>query len=276
LNVASVSQAPRITGPSSLRRGSALELDWDSLYFVSYLVDIYSAEDDRNPVERQVTEDSSAVFSTAPLEAGDYIVSVVGFNPESPRSVRVAGVPAEARFTVTPPVSPPPIVIIPAVVMIPETEPVVVEPEPVVMASEPVIIEPEPPRTEGSAASKLAAISRIIPGSLPSNGHVFTTEQLASASSMNFAWESNAPEYRFTLYRANGEVVVSPSFVNVPSFTMQNPRTMEPGDYVWEIIERDRRGNPGESMAARFSVREGPMVLRTLPTNNPGVLYGNR
>jgi hypothetical protein len=55
---------------------------------------------------------------------------------------------------------------------------------------------------------------------------------------------------------------------------MQNPRILEPGDYVWEVSERDRRGRFGDPMASRFTVNEGPAVLKTLPTNDPGVLYG--
>jgi hypothetical protein len=298
LNILSTSEAPRISGPASLIRGATLELNWDSLYFVSYQVDVYNARNPRDPVERRITENSYAAFSTASMEPGDYIVSVAGFNHESARSAQITGAPAEARFTITSaavapaPAEPPPVAVpepepVVAVVPPPEPEPVVVEPEPVVVEPEPVVVEPEPvvippepvpPQTaEGSRAAKLAGISLAIPGSLPPNGHVFTTEQLANVSSMNFIWEGgNAPEYHFALYRANGEVVVPPSFVASSSFTMQNPRGLEPGDYVWEVIERDRQGNLGESRTARFSVHEGPMVLRTLPANDPGVLYGNR
>jgi hypothetical protein len=120
------------------------------------------------------------------------------------------------------------------------------------------------------------AASRPIPGSFPPDGYILSAEQLAGARSVNFTWEGSGPEYRFTLYRANGEVVVPPFVVDSPSFTMQNPGSLEPGDYVWEVFERDRRGRLGESTAARFTVREGPPVLRTLSTNDPGVLYGNR
>jgi hypothetical protein len=309
LNIVAASEAPRLRSPASLSRGSALELAWDPLYFTSYQVNVYNTDDPGNSVEQQITENNSAALSTSSLEPGDYIVSVAGFNPESPRSVRITGVPAEARFTVMPTAAPEPVqpvvVMIPVVAVIPLPEPV--EPEPpapiaaVVPPPEPVepepapepiaavapppepVIQPRPaaappPQTqsEGSAAAKLAGISRSIPGSLPPNGYVLTTGQLADVSSINFTWEGNVPEYRFTLYRANGEVVVPPSFVNAPSFTVQNPRILEPGDYVWEIIERNRQGRLGESMAARFTVIEGPMIFRTLPTNNPGVLYGNR
>jgi hypothetical protein len=350
LNIVSTSEAPRIRSPVSLPQGSALELNWDPLYFASYQINVYNADNPDNPVEQQLSENNSAVLSTSSLEPGDYIVSVVGFNPESPRSVRIAGAPAQTSLTVTPvapPLSPtPPIVIIPVVAVIPEPEPVVAvvpepepvvpepviavipepkpvvavvpepepepvvpepviavipEPEPVVavvpesepepVAPEPVIaVIPPPPSVQPTPVQPTPvqpkpvqpkpvsqwAASRPIPGSFPPDGYILSREQLVSARSVNFTWEGKGREYRFTLYRANGEVVVPSSVINVPSFTMQNPGIMEPGDYVWEVFERDRRGRLGESTVARFTVREGPPVLRTLSTNDPGVLYGNR
>ncbi|MDR2021317.1 MAG: FecR domain-containing protein [Treponema sp.] len=293
LNVVAVSEAPRIFGPSSLSRGTALELNWDSLYFASYQVDLYSARDPRNPVERRITENSYAAFSTGALEPGDYIVRVAGFYPESVRSARIAGVSAEARVTVIPAAPPEPVwyepVLTAAVISAPaEPEPAAAvvftpaEPEPAAAVIS-VPAEPEPaaaiipvPAEVSAQPARTFNLTRPIPGGFPPEGYVLTTGQLADVPSINFTWEGNAPEYRFALYRANGDIVVPLSVVNSPSFTMQNPRILEPGDYVWEIVERDRRGRPGESMAARFTVREGPMILRTLPTNNPGVLYGNR
>ncbi|MDR0402049.1 MAG: FecR domain-containing protein, partial [Treponema sp.] len=102
LNVASVSEAPRIRVSDSLSQGTALVLDWEPLYFASYQVSVYSAEDREKSIERRITTTSSAAFSTASLEPGDYIVSVEGFNPESAISAWSAGVPAEARLTVVP------------------------------------------------------------------------------------------------------------------------------------------------------------------------------
>jgi hypothetical protein len=119
-------------------------------------------------------------------------------------------------------------------------------------------------------------VSRLIPGSFPPDGYVLMTEQLAGVSSVDFVWEGSASQYRFTLYRADGTIVISPFVVDSTSFTMRNPGSLEPGDYVWEIFERDRRGNFVGSSAARFTVKEGPAVLAPVPTNNPGVLYGNR
>jgi hypothetical protein len=163
------------------------------------------------------------------------------------------------------------------VAVVPEPEPVIAmipEPEPVPeVVPPPEPVRPQPVRSE--PVSPWAA-SRPIPGSFPPDGYILSTEQLADARSVNFVWEGGAQEYRFALYRANGEIVVPPSVVNAPSFTMPNPGRLEPGDYVWEVFEKDRRGKLGESTAARFTVREGPPVLRTLSTNNPGVLYGNR
>jgi hypothetical protein len=203
---------------------------------------------------------------------------VAGFNQKSAKSARISGTPSQARFTLRS--EPPRFKPVPAVAVIPE--PVVVIPEPAVIPPpvpvepEPVVVPPPQPTAEELAAARFASISRFIPESLPPDGYSFSTEQLADASSINFVWKGNVPEYRFTLYRANGEVVLPPSVVNAPSFTLQNPRILEPGDYVWEIIERDRRGNLGEFMASRFKVTEGPVILRTLPATDPGVLYGNR
>jgi hypothetical protein len=278
LNVVSTSEAPRIAVPVALSRGTNLELSWDSLYFDFYQVDIYGARDPRNPVGHLVTEDSSAVFSTDSLEPGEYIVNVAGFNQESARSARISGAPSQARFTVRsepPRFEPvPAAAVIPVPVVVPP--PVVAEPEPEPVKPVPVAVPPPQPTAEELAAARFASISNFIPESLPPDGYSFSTEQLADVSSINFVWKGNVPEYRFTLYRANGEVVLPPSVVNAPSFTLQNPRILEPGDYVWEIIERDRRGNLGESMASRFKVTERPVILRTLPANDPGVLYGNR
>ncbi|MDR0402153.1 MAG: hypothetical protein LBH35_01030, partial [Treponema sp.] len=117
--------------------------------------------------------------------------------------------------------------------------------------------------------------SRPVPGSFPPDGYILSAEQLADAGSVNFTWEGGGRNYRFTLYRTNGEVVVPSSVVDAPSFTMRNPGSLEPGEYVWEVVEQDGRGRPGEPTAARFTVRAGPPILRTLSTNNPGVLYGN-
>jgi hypothetical protein len=321
LNVVSASETPRVRTPAAeVSRGAALELGWDSLYFASYEVNVYGA-DDASPIARQITESNSAVFPTSSLEPGDYIVSVAGFNPESPRSGRIAGTPADLRFTVTPapeavmipvaavipppppvePPPPPPVAVVPEpppLVVVPEPEPVAAvvpepEPEPVVAAPEPepvaaVIPEPEPepvvvvpePAPVVAVVPEPAAppfnLARPIPGSFPPDDYVLTTGQLAGVSSVNFVWEGNAPQYRFTLYRADGTIVVPSFAVDSPSFTMQNPRSLEPGDYVWEVVERDRQGRFGESAAARFSVREGPAVLVPVPTKDPGVLYGNR
>jgi hypothetical protein len=317
LNVVSASRAPRVRSPSSLSRGDPLELAWDPLYFASYQVNLYGADDSQSPVERQVTETNSAALSTSSLEPGDYIVSVTGFNPESPRSGRITGVPSETRFTVTPaepvvvpviaalpaPVRPepvlPPVRPEPAAAVVPEPEPVPlpVEPEPIAA----VVPEPEPPPVEPEPVAAVVPEPEPVPlpvepepvvavvpepepvlsfdltappilGSLPPDGYVLTTGQLDSVSSVNFVWTGNSSEYRFTLYRANGELVVPPVTVNSPSFSMQNPRALAPGDYVWEVFER----RFGESSVARFSVKEGPAVLAPLLTKDPGVLYGNR
>jgi hypothetical protein len=288
LNIVAVSEAPRVSGPASLNRGTPLELSWDSLYFASYQVDVYRAGDLQNPVERRITEDSYAALPTDSLEPGDYIVSVAGFYPESARAGRITGTSAEARFTVIPAVPPEPVRYEPILAAAVVSEPA--SPEPAAAAvSEPVSPEPaaaavsEPETAEAPGPAEVPAqparafdLTRPIPGSFPPDGYVLTTGQLADVSSVNFVWEGTAPEYHFTLYRANGDIVVPPSVVNSPSFTIQNPRILEPGDYVWEVLQRDGRERPGESLAARFTVTEGPIILRTLPTNNPGVLYGNR
>jgi hypothetical protein len=281
LNIVAASEAPRLRGPASLSQGSPLVLAWDPLYFSSYQVEVYNADDPDTSVERRVTENNSAALPTSSLEPGNYIVSVAGFNPESPKSVHITGVPARANFTVTPAEAPepppqPPVVIVPAAAVVvpePAVEPEPVEPEPAVAVAPEPVVEPEP--AAAVAPRQLFDLTRPISGSFPPDDYILSTEQLADASSVNFVWEGGGREYRFTLYRATGEIVVPPSAVFSPSFTMQNPHTLGPGDYVWEVIERDGQGKLGESTAARFTVREGPAILRTLSTNDPGVLYGS-
>ncbi|MDR0587308.1 MAG: hypothetical protein LBG26_08720, partial [Treponema sp.] len=154
LNIVSASEAPRISGPASLSRGTELQLGWNSLNFASYQVDLYSARDPRNPVERQLTANNFAVLSTDSLEPGDYIVNVAGLNHETARSARITGVPAEARFTVVAPEPVrPPVIVVPAVAPEPAAvpEPVTV-PEPVrPVAVVPTVI-PEPAAVPRPAA----------------------------------------------------------------------------------------------------------------------------
>ncbi|MDR2767384.1 MAG: FecR family protein [Treponema sp.] len=260
LNVVSGSETPSIAAPSVVRRGETLELEWSSLYFASYRLDVYNADDPGNSVESRITESSSAALPTSSLEPGEYIVSVTGANPESALSTRVAGLSAEARFTVMPAGEPEPAAL---AVLPPEPPPPVVQPAAAVPPPEPPVVRP-------------AAVSRIISGSFPPDGYILSTEQLAGVSSVYFTWEGRAAEYRFALYRADGEVVVPPSVVPSASFTMQNPRALEPGAYEWEIWEKDRRGRWGESAASRFTVTTDPPAIRKLPTTDQGALYGKR
>jgi hypothetical protein len=58
---------------------------------------------------------------------------------------------------------------------------------------------------------------------------------------------------------------------------MTNPADLTEGEYVWQVFEKDRRGNWGlPGTANRFTVIRGAEVIRVLPLHDPGELYGNR
>lgn len=112
---------------------------------------------------------------------------------------------------------------------------------------------------------------------MPANGYTLTTGQLENAPSLNFAWEGRASEYRFALYRANGEELIPPTAVSASPYTLTDPGILSEGDYVWQVFEKDSQGNWGElpSTATRFSVTGGEEMIGTMEVQDPGVLYGN-
>jgi hypothetical protein len=132
----------------------------------------------------------------------------------------------------------------------------------------------------GEFNQELRAVSntRALSDPFPSDNFVVNFEQLRNTRSIDFTWEGSGREYRFALYRANGEAVVRPTTVRGNSFTLNNPDMLTEGSYVWQVYERDRRGRweslPG--IATQFSVVGGEALIRTLPITDPGALYGNR
>ncbi|MDR1900578.1 MAG: FecR family protein [Treponema sp.] len=298
LNLVSVSEAPRISVPPEVGAESPLTVRWDSPPFASYRVDVYSEDNPQARLAEQFTEGNSLTIPPASLPAGAYVVNVRGFYPESARSSRIAGVSGESRFVVLPaapavqppreearrpvpvPVSLPPVIVAPPP---PEPPPVVVappsEPPPEPPAAAVVPAEPAPPvRVPEERKIDLTRVSPsgTVTGSFPPEGYSFSTGQLAGVRSVNFTWEGRAREYRFALYRSNGDILVPPEGVSAPVYTLSKPEILEPGDYVWHVFEKDRRGNWGEypSTAKRFNIIEG--AVKTLPTSDPGDLYGNR
>ncbi|MDR0448199.1 MAG: FecR family protein [Treponema sp.] len=136
---------------------------------------------------------------------------------------------------------------------------------------------PEPPPAAVDPLRHLTQISGTgtVTGILPPDGYSITTGQLANTPSINFIWQGKSPEYRFALYRANGEMVFPPSSVTSSAFTLTNPGILTAGAYVWQIFEKDGQGNWGlPSTANRLIVTQGSANIRTLTTQNPGVLYG--
>ena len=114
---------------------------------------------------------------------------------------------------------------------------------------------------------------------LPLNGHNFTTEQLRSRPSMNFVWKGRSSEYRFALYRTNGDTVVPPTVVSGSPYALPNAAAiLTEGEYVWQIFEKDNRGNWTSlpSTASRFTVNQGQAEIGTMQVQDPGVLYGTR
>jgi hypothetical protein len=116
-----------------------------------------------------------------------------------------------------------------------------------------------------------------VSGNIPVEGYNFTSGQLENATSLSFTWEGRASEYRFVLLRANGQTVVSSPTASAASYALENPGSLTEGFYVWQVFERDGRGDWGAlpSTATRFTVSRGAMIIRELQAHDPGVLYGN-
>ncbi|MDR2073299.1 MAG: hypothetical protein LBP60_07695 [Spirochaetaceae bacterium] len=289
--VVSTAEAPRISLPALVNSGTSLTVRWNNLNFSQYKVNLYDAANSRRSLMEQTVQANSVTIPDSVLGPGNYIVSVQGFNAESARSAQITGIPARAAFTVPVAASPVEEVFVAATdrempagtedigemyvkpalmtALVPEPP----EPEPV---PEPVALQPLPP-PDLQALERLSRVSGegTIFGPYPANGYILSRGQLTSASSMNFIWNGKAREYRFALYRANGDLVVSQAAVSSPFFTLPNPGQLTEGEYVWQVFEPDGRGLWRElpSMANRFTVTISA-PLRQLPTADPGVLYG--
>ncbi|MDR1105468.1 MAG: FecR family protein [Treponema sp.] len=146
------------------------------------------------------------------------------------------------------------------------------EPEPEPLPPPPPPPPPEPPARDLTRTAPNGTVS----GNFPPEGYVLSAVQLAGVRSVNFVWEGRAREYRFALYSADGGLIVPPTNVGSPSYLLENPGRLSPGDYIWQVFESGSRGRWDEypSTANRFTVIEGTLPLKTIPANDPGVLYG--
>jgi len=196
--------------------------------------------------------------------------------PVDPQPIPVSVLPeapAPASIIVVPPVE-----TVPPSIVVPVT-PEMVTPEPAPPEPQPTVFIPETPPPTDDTFRNLTQVSGTgtVSGAFPPDHHVLTTGQLENVSSMFFVWEGRAAEYRFALYNANGEQIIPPSAVSSSSYTLTNPSVLAEGEYVWQVFERDRQGNWGlPSTASRLTIIEGPMIIRPLPAQEPGALYGNR
>jgi hypothetical protein len=219
------------------------------------------------------------VSSGNPPSTGPVLAAFSPAPPPPAPPVRAAPTPEPVQVPPPPPRPTPPI-------EQPARVPVVPPPPPIVQPPPPIVEQPpEPvpdPMVSGADAifSVLAVISGAgtVSGNIPPEGYILTTGQLESVSSINFVWEGKSPEYRFALYRMNGDVVIPPSDITVSSYTLMNPGLLTEDDYVWQVFERDSRRNWGElpSTAIRFSVVRGEAIIGTMELHDPGVLYGNQ
>jgi hypothetical protein len=169
----------------------------------------------------------------------------------------VVEIPAvwEAPLPPPPPPAPPPP---------PPPPPVVAAPPPVAAAA------PAPPSAPPRMSRAARAAYRPISSLYPPNRYTVSKEALDAAQTVDFNWDGSETQFRFSLRRADGEVVVAPVQVNGTTYTLRNPGRLAVGDYTW-VVESAQG-----SSSANFTITESPPVIRTLPTTNPGVLYGNR
>jgi hypothetical protein len=116
-----------------------------------------------------------------------------------------------------------------------------------------------------------------VSGIFPPEGYILSRIQLVNAETVNFAWDGTAREYRFALYRVDGEEIIPPSNITSAVYTLAKPGRLEAGDYIWHIFEINRQQSWEDypSAATHFTVTEEP-VERIIPTIDPGALYGSR
>ena len=186
--------------------------------------------------------------------------------PQVTKSSPVEAVPAALPLVTEPLVTESPVVELPpALSQVPElsSEPVIqeelVRPALAVteqLPSEPPSVPPfsaQPPPAQalpaqtgisGNLLRLASSSSRTVSRTVPAAGHSYTTEQLANIMSINFSWRGEASEYRFAVFRTDGVGIISPTTVTASRYTLTNPAGILPeGNYVWQVFEKDRRGN---------------------------------
>jgi hypothetical protein len=133
-----------------------------------------------------------------------------------------------------------------------------------------------PPPVQPARDLTLVSGKGTVSGNFPSEGYILSRTQLVNAETVNFSWEGKAKEYRFALYRADGDLIIRPANVASPVYTLANPGRLEAGDYIWHVFEINgrQRWEDYPSTAVRFTITEEP-VERIIPTSDPGVLYGS-
>jgi hypothetical protein len=191
--------------------------------------------------------------------------------------------------------------IIPQPVQVPQPEPVPVQPEPlpVIPGSEPQPVPEQQPdelpqdehplfteehpvivplTTEENIIEGLIRISAAgtVFNAFPTDGYILSHEQIENALSIIFSWQGNAGAYRFALYKSTGEAFVPPTQTLGSSYELVNPGILTDGDYVWQVFENDSQGRWNDLPSAAHRLFVEQRELRTLPSSNPGALYGNR
>jgi len=137
----------------------------------------------------------------------------------------------------------------------------------------PAQTQPAPAVDEWFRTSASSGVS----GFSPPDFHAFTTGQLEIAPQLRFSWKGTSSEYRFALFRANGQAIIQPVTVTASLYVFPNPSSLPPGEYVWQIFESDGQGNWDlPSVSNRFAIERGTVEIRNLETQDPGVLYGNQ
>jgi len=202
---------------------------------------------------------SEPILASAPPPSPVASVAPPPPPPPPPPTPSVVSPPPSPVASVVPPPPPPP------------PEPVAPPPPP----PEPSVVSPPPELSRTDDWMKVTASSGIS-GFFPPNGYTISTGQLENARQVQFTWQGTGSEYRYALYRANGEVIINPSSVTTSTYVLSNPGILTEGEYVWQVFEKDRRGNWGlPSASNRLTVTRGMAGIRNLPVQNPGVLYGN-
>jgi hypothetical protein len=83
---------------------------------------------------------------------------------------------------------------------------------------------------------------RTVTGASPARNQNFTIGQLAAEGSIRFTWRGNASEYQFALYRHDEAPVIARTPITNTSYTFTDTGKLQEGTYVWQVYERNRRG----------------------------------